>query len=98
MEEGVAIGRCGQHLVGADQAGAAAVVLDHDLLPDALADRFAEDAGRGIAGPTGRVGHHQRQRPGGKVFSGKRGKRAQCAQCRAAGGTAGQLQEAAAVQ
>ncbi|MNT10229.1 hypothetical protein D3C72_1450480 [compost metagenome] len=67
LEEVVAVGRRGQHLLRGHGAAHAAQVLHDHLLAQRLAQRHGEDARGGVRRAAGRVGNHQVHGLGGKA-------------------------------
>ena len=67
-EQGVAVRRALDEGPGADQAGAAGAVVHHDLLTQRDRKLFRHDAGHGVDAAARRIGHDQRDGPGGIVL------------------------------
>jgi hypothetical protein len=53
---------------GCRPAGAAGAVFHHDLLTQRDRKLFRHDAGHGVDATAGRIGHHERDGPGGIVL------------------------------
>ena len=77
-QQRVAVGLGFVDEIGADDRTGTAAVLDHDRLPDRLADPFGNDARDRVGAAAGGVGHDQPNRVRG-IFVGVRGeRRCQC--------------------
>jgi hypothetical protein len=61
--DGVAVGRRGQHVLHADIAAGADVVLDDELLAELFRQVLAEDARDGVVGAAGGERHDEAHRP-----------------------------------
>ena len=62
-EQCVAVGRGARGIGSAHDAGAAGLVLDHDVLPDPLLHHGRQKADRNVGQPAGRERHHNSDGP-----------------------------------
>ena len=72
-QEGVAVRRGFRRGVAADDAAGAATVLDHDLLPERLAELRREQARDRVGAAARRVGHDDADRLGGPLRGHRQG-------------------------
>jgi len=77
----VAVGRALRHVIGADDAGARRAVLDHEALPEALAQMLRQDARDQVGSTAGRERHHDAHSPCGVFLGAERGAHRQKNDC-----------------
>jgi hypothetical protein len=63
-DQGIAVGRRAHHEFGAEVAAGAGLVVDHELLLEALGELLRHGARQDVGGAAGGEGHHHLDRPG----------------------------------